>query len=323
MTKVKEKFVAHIKAGDRVDDIFVLAEKRLGHKRDGDAFLNVTLTDRSGRIKGVVWDNALQIAAATDAGQFVRAGGAVGQYRGALQLVVQQLIAVPAKSVAPEDFLPSTSRDVPRMFERLKALTDTIACDNLRALINAFWNDAEVVRKFKRAPAAKMIHHAYVGGLLEHTLSMALLVDKIADHYTDVDRDLLLVGVVLHDIGKLRELCYHHSLDYTDEGRLLSHIALGLEMVQAKIDGLDSFPQDRAALIKHMIVSHHGTREFGSPEPPKTIEAVLLNYIDEIDSRMNAIRAFMAAQDPNASWTAYHRLFERHFYKGSAAPSGA
>ncbi len=323
MSEAKVKFVADIKAGDRIDDIFVLAAKGMSHKRDGDPFLNITLADKSGQIKGVVWDNVLQIAAAADTGDFVRANGAAGEYRGSLQLVIKQLAIVPTATVAPDDFLPSTSRDVNQMFARLRALTDTIVCENLLALMNAFWDDPELVRLFKRAPAAKMMHHAYVGGLLEHTLSMALLVDKIAGHYNGVDRDLLLVGAVLHDIGKLHELTYDHSIDYTDEGRLLSHIAIGLEMVKAKIDGIEDFPAERAALIKHMIVSHHGAREFGSPEPPKTIEAVLLNYIDEIDSRMNAIREFMAGEDPNASWTSYHRLLERHFYKGDATPSGA
>jgi 3'-5' exoribonuclease len=145
---------------------------------------------------------------------------------------------------------------------------------------------------------------------------MALLADKVAGHYSGVDRDLLIVGAVLHDIGKIRELSYDVAIDYTDEGRLLSHIAIGLEIVQAKIQSLAEFPPEQAALVKHMIVSHHGAREFGSPEPPKTIEAVLLNYIDEIDSRVNGIREFMAADDPDAPWTAYHRLLERQFYKG-------
>ena len=173
---------------------------------------------------------------------------------------------------------------------------------------------------FKRAPAAKKMHHAYIGGLLEHTLSMTLLADKIAGHYSGVDRDLLIAGAVLHDIGKLRELSYQNTIDYTDEGRLLSHITIGIEMVNAKIAAIEGFPKETADLVKHMIVSHHGTRAFGSPEPPKTIEAVLLNYIDEIDSRVNAIREFMAADDADEPWTAYHRLLERQFFKGANAP---
>ncbi len=316
MGEKKSRFVSDIAAGEAVDDLFMLAEKSMAHKRDGNPFLNLTLADKSGQIKGVVWDNVEYIAAAAQAGDFVHVNGQAGEYRGVLQLVVKSVAAVPAEAVAPEDFLPATTRDVDQMFERLKSATDTITSKPLAALMNAFWDDSDIVQRFKRAPAAKMMHHAYIGGLLEHTLSMVLLADKVAGHYGGVDRDMLMVGAVLHDMGKVKELSYRHSLDYTDQGRLLSHIVLGIEMVNEKIRSVPDFPEELAALIKHMIISHHGAREFGSPEPPKTIEAVLLNYIDEIDSRINGIREFMASDDPNASWTGYHRLLGRHFYKG-------
>ena len=316
MEKTKKKFVGDIAAGDGISDIFALAEKSMSHKRDGNPFLNVVLADNSGQIKGVVWDNVAQIASDVNAGDFVHVTAQAGEYRGMLQLVVKSMSAVSAAEVAPEDYLPASSRDTEKMFERLKALTDTIASPSLRSLMDACWNDTDLVLRFKRAPAAKKMHHAYLGGLIQHTLSMALLADKVAGHYSGVDRDLLIVGAVLHDIGKIRELAYDVAIDYTDEGRLLSHIAIGLEIIQAKIQSLAEFPPEQAALVKHMIVSHHGAREFGSPEPPKTIEAVLLNYIDEIDSRVNGIREFMAADDPDASWTGYHRLLERQFFKG-------
>ncbi len=316
MTEANKKLIADITAGEGVNDIFLLAEKSMAHKRDGNPFLNLTLADKSGRIKAVVWDNAAQIASATNAGDFVRVQAAAGEYRGMLQLVVKSIVTVPADELNPEDFLPASTRNADQMLNRLKSLTDTITSEPLHALMDAFWADGDLVRLFMRAPAAKKMHHAYLGGLIEHTLSMSLLADKVAGHYSGVDRDLLIVGAVLHDIGKIRELAYDVNIDYTDEGRLLSHIAIGLEIVDAKIRSLPGFPANQAALIKHMIVSHHGAREFGSPEPPKTIEAVLLNYIDEIDSRVNAIREFMAADDPDAVWTAYHRLLERQFYKG-------
>lgn len=318
MSFEKKKFVSDIAAGDGFSDVFMLAEKSMGHKRDGNPYLTITLADKSGRIKGVVWDNVSQISSAANAGDFVRIAGSVGEYRGNLQLVVKSMAAVPADDVAPEDFLPATDRDVDKMFDRLRALTDTIADRGLRALMASFWADDALVCAFKRAPAAKMMHHAYLGGLVEHTLSMALLADKVAGHYSGVDRDMLIVGAALHDIGKIRELSYDVNIDYTDEGRLLSHISIGLEIVNAKIEALGELPVQQAALIKHMIVSHHGAREFGSPEPPKTIEAVLLNYIDEIDSRINAIRELMANEDPEATWTAYHRLLERQFYRAGA-----
>jgi 3'-5' exoribonuclease len=319
----KHLFIEAIVAGSQVNDLFVLAEKSMAHKRDGNPYLNITLADKTGRIKGVVWDNVDRVSGVADAGDFVRIAATAGEFRGAVQLVVKSLAGIDPDSVHPDDFIAATTRNVDQMFERLTGLTAAMQPGPLHNLMSAVWADADLVAQFKRAPAAKLMHHAYLGGLLEHTLSMALLADKIAGHYHRVDRDLLLVGIVFHDIGKTRELSYGHTIDYTDEGRLVNHIGIGLEIVESKIRSVKEFPAGLAAQVKHMVVSHHGAREFGSPEPPKTIEAVLLNYIDEIDSRMNAIREFMDAEDPNARWTGYHRLLERHFYIGDVPANGA
>lgn len=313
---MKKRFITDIRAGDRVDDIFVLSEKILSQKRDGNNFLNVTLSDKTGTIKGVVWDNVDQIAACITSGDFAHVNGGVSEYRGTLQVIIKKMEPFSSDRVDPSDFLPQTSRDIEGMFERLVRRTDSITTDYLKALIDAFFKDKEFVSKFKTAPAAKKMHHAYIGGLLEHTLSMVSLADKIAGHYSGIDRDLLLSGAILHDIGKIDEFEYQFKIDYSDKGRLLNHIVIGIKMVDEKLSEIDNFPEDQMLLLKHLIVSHHGTREFGSPEPPKTIEAVLLNYIDEIDSKVNAIRDFIASEDPDETWTSYHRLLERHFYKG-------
>ncbi len=319
---MKKRFITDIKAGDRVDDIFVLFEKILSQKKDGNNFLNVTLSDKTGTIKGVVWDNVDQIAAGITSGDFAHVNGSVSDYRGTLQVVIKKMEPFSPDRIDPSDFLPQTSRDIEGMFERLLKRTDSITTDYLKALIDAFFKDKEFVNKFKTAPAAKKMHHAYIGGLLEHTLSMVSLADKIAGHYSGIDRDLLLSGAILHDIGKIDEFEYQFKIDYSDKGRLLNHIVIGIKMVDDKLSGIEHFPEDQMLLLKHMIVSHHGTREFGSPEPPKTIEAVLLNYIDEIDSKVNAIRDFIASEDPDETWTSYHRLLERHFYKGKKSVAG-
>ena len=313
---MKNQFISEIKVGDFVDDIFVLSEKILAQKRDGNNFLNVTLSDKTGTIKGVVWDNVDQISAGVASGDFVHIKGNVNEYRGAFQLVIKKMEACSVEVVDPSDFLPTTRRDIGSMFERLLKLTASIETAHLKKLIDTFWNDKEFVSKFKTAPAAKKMHHAYIGGLLEHTLSMASLADKIAGHYSGVNRDLLLAGAVLHDIGKIKEYEYEFSIDYSDEGRLLSHIVMGIEMIDEKLPEIEDFPKDQMFLLKHMIVSHHGTREFGSPEPPKTIEAVILNYLDEIDSKVKGIRDFISTEDPNETWTSFHRVLGRHFYKG-------
>ncbi|UCD32572.1 MAG: HD domain-containing protein, partial [Desulfobacterales bacterium] len=313
---MKRRFINECNPGDTIDDVFVLSEKTLSQKKDGNNFLNVVLSDKTGTIKGVIWDNVDQIAARVNAGDFVSIKGNVNEYRGALQLVIKKMEACPNDFLDAADFLPKTPRDIESMFNRLLKITATIDTDHFRELIEAFWNDDDFVRTFKMAPASKKMQHAYIGGLLEHVLSMVSLADKVAGHYSGIDRDLLIAGAILHDIGKTKELEYEFKIDYTDQGRLLSHIVIGLKMIDEKFENINNFPEDQLFLLKHLIVSHHGSQEFGSPEPPKTIEAVVLHYIDEIDSKVNGIRNFMAAEDPNENWTSYHRMLGRQFYKG-------
>ena len=312
----KSQYVSSLKPGETVDDVFVLSEKSLSQKKDGKNYLNLTFMDRTGTLKGVLWENVEDTVDRISAGDYVQVKGSVSEYRGTLQLVVRTVIRSAAENVEPADFLPVTTRNIDAMFEKLLQITDTLKTPCFHDLFKLFWADAEMVRLFKAAPAAKKMHHAYIGGLLEHTLSMAILVDRLAGHYTGVDRDLLLTGAILHDIGKIREFEFSSYIDYTSEGRLLSHIVIGLQIIDEKMKLIKDFPEEQAVLLKHLVVSHHGVKEFGSPELPKTIEAVLLNHIDEIDSKVKGIREFMASEDPNASWTSFHKLLNRHFYMG-------
>ncbi|MBW2107602.1 MAG: HD domain-containing protein [Deltaproteobacteria bacterium] len=313
---MKETFVNMLKAGQSVDDIFVAMDKQLAQKKNGEPYLTLTLVDRTGDMKAVLWDNVEAISNRFAAGDYVRVKGNVSQYRDDLQVVVQDLEPASADHVEAKDFLPATERDVEQMFSQLTQAAATIQNTHLAALLKAFFEDTTFVALFKAAPAAKKMHHAYLGGLLEHTLSITRLSDAVATHYKGIDRDLLLAGAILHDIGKVHELCYDTHIDYSDSGRLLNHIVIGIEMLDEKIAVLPDFPQDLALLLKHLIVSHHGTREFGSPEPPKTLEAIILNYIDDLDAKVTGVRAFMEAQDDQTAWTSYHRLLERFFYKG-------
>ncbi len=313
---MKKQYAGSFKAGDKADDVFVLYEKILSQKKDGSDYLNITLSDRTGKIKAVVWDNVGKVAAGTNAGDFVHVRGNVSEYKGTLQVVIKSMETISSDSIDTSNFLPATGRDIDSMLKQLAGLSDSIKEKKLRELFTAFWNDAEFVEKFKKAPAAKKMHHAYIGGLLEHTLSMALLADKIAGHYSGLDRDLLIAGTILHDIGKIREFEYDIKINYSDEGRLLNHIVIGIRMVDEKIKEIQEFPGALALMLRHMIVSHHGARDFGSPEPPKTVEAVLLNYIDEIDSKISGIREFIASGDGGGNWTSYHKILERHFYTG-------
>ena len=314
---MKEQFAAGLTAGVQVDDIFVISDKAIAQKKNGENYLNVTLSDRTGEIKGVAWDNVSDAAAAGAVGDFVRVRGGVSDYRGTLQLTVRELSPVERDSVERDDFLPSTRRNPDQMLERLrKTVDENIEDTDIRALFEAFWADEGFVDGFKRAPGGKKMHHAYLGGLLEHTLSMTVLVGKIASHYIGIDMDILLAGTILHDIGKIREFEYDYTIDYSDEGKLLTHIVIGCGMLDEKIRQVPGFPGEKAMLLKHMIVSHHGSREFGSPEPPRTLEAVLLNHIDDIDAKMNGLREFIAKEDPRESWTSYNPMLRRQLFRG-------
>lgn len=313
---MKKQFINQINAGDVLSDCYVLTEKTMAQKKDGSNYLNLVLSDRTGSIKGVVWDNVEKIASQSETGAVVAVRGHVGQYRNNLQVVIKEMTMVPLEETDPSDFMLSTERDVHQMFERVVALSESLDAWYLKALFRAFWEDNAFAAQFKKAPAAKKMHHAYIGGLLEHTLSMAVLADKIAGHYNGIDRDLLVSGALLHDIGKTREFSFEMGIDYSDEGRLVNHIVIGLQMIEEKIRTIASFPEEPALLLKHMVISHHGSRELGSPEPPKTMEAVMLNCIDEMDSRVQAVREFMGKEDPGETWTSFHRLLGRHFYRG-------
>ena len=313
---MKKQFINQINAGDVLSDCYILAEKTMAQKKDGNNYLNLVLSDRTGSIKGVVWDNVGKISSQAETGAVVAVKGHVSQYRNNLQVVVKEMTVVPLDEIDPSDFVITTERDVDQMFDRVVALSESLDAWYLKALFRAFWEDESFTTQFKRAPAAKKMHHAYIGGLLEHTLSMAVLADKIAGHYNGIDRDFLVSGALLHDIGKTREFSYDMGIDYSDEGRLVNHIVIGLQMIEDKMRAVASFPEEPALLLKHMVISHHGSRELGSPEPPKTIEAVMLNCIDEMDSRIQAIREFMGKEDTGETWTSFHRLLGRHFYRG-------
>lgn len=320
---MKKTFVDTIKAGHAVDDVFVAQDKQLAFKKDGAPYLTLGLVDRSGAVKAVAWDNIEAISNRFAAGDYVRVKGNAVQYRGALQLVLKEIARVDPGEIDPCDFVPATKRDTDQMLERLMRISRTVENEHLSRLLAAFFEDNAFMERFKTAPAAKKMHHAYLGGLLEHTLSIALLIQAIAGHYDGIDHDLLLAGGILHDIGKVHELSYETRIDYSDAGRLLNHIVIGVEMLEAKIAAIEGFPENLALVLKHMIVSHHGTRDFGSPEPPKTLEAIILNYLDELDAKVTGIRAFMQGEDPAAAWTSYHKVYERFFFKGKtedAAP---
>ena len=217
------------------------------------------------------------------------------------------------------DFFPTAERDIGEMFQSLSEVLDQIKNPHLSKLLRLFWEDESFIKLFKLAPASKWLHHNYLGGLLEHTLSLVQLVLTNVAHYKGLNLDLLLTASILHDLGKVEELSYHRSFDYSDEGRLLGHIFLGMERVEDKIRQLPDFPKDLSTILKHLLLSHHGQYIWGSPKRPMTLEAVMLHYLDDMDAKINGIQQFIKKQVPEGSrWSAYHRTFEQYFYAPSS-----
>jgi 3'-5' exoribonuclease len=315
---LKTRYIDSLVDGQAIQDIFIVTEKSIAHKKDGEPFIQVRFTDRTGSIRGVIWDNVETVSTHFDHGDYVKIQARVTTYRETLQLTVFSVQRILIENIDPGDFIPKTNRDTSQMFQQLKTQSQSIENPYLQAVMQKFWDDDAFVEKFCIAPAAKKMHHAYLGGLLEHTLSVSILVDRLIKcHYRGIDRNLLLTGAMLHDIGKIYEFEYTTMIDYSTEGRLLNHIIIGIRMLDEKIASVPNFPENTAQLLRHLLISHHGIRDYGSPEPPKTLEAVILHYLDDLDSKIMGIRDYLEKSDDTTMWTPYFYPMERHFFKGN------
>jgi 3'-5' exoribonuclease len=270
-----------------VTGFFAVSAKQTRSKKDGAPYFALTFGDSTGHIEARMWDT-------TDAGDFavgdvVKLRGQVSRYQDKLQINVDRIRRAAAEEFDLGDFLPKTERNVDELWAELNAYVDSFANPHLKALLQSFLNDEEIASALREAPAAKSMHHAWIGGLLEHIVSLLGICDLAAKHY-QVNRDLLLTGGVLHDIGKLRELRWGTSFDYTLEGQLLGHITIGVGMIERKMDALPDFPPELRVLVNHMVLSHHGKYEYGSPKLPMIPEALLLHYLDDMDAKMQTMQ---------------------------------
>jgi len=312
---VPHLWVSDIKDNDQVRGQYLVKSKRMGSTKKGDPFLSLSLGDRSGEIEARVWERANSLSALFSEGDILEVEAAAGSYRGEVQLTLSDL--KPVKEVRdPSLFIEATKQDVTKMMISLRELLRKIESLEIKSLIDRFLSDSSFVHLFKRAPAAKNFHHSTLGGLLEHTLSVCRLALLVAEHYPELNRDLLLAGAFLHDIGKVRELGVATSIDYTDEGRLVGHLSLGVSMVDEKLAAMKDFPEEIALRLKHLILSHHGEYEFGSPKKPAFLEAFALHLIDDLDAKMNGLGRFIEKDRQEGRWTDFNRLFDRYFLKG-------
>ncbi len=327
---MKSPNIATLEVGQSVTAVFMVTYKDVRQKKGGDHFLSLTLADRMGDIDAKMWDNVDKIMDTFDRDGFVRVKGVAQIHLNKLQFTIHTLQAVPESEIDLADFFPASARNPDEMFGELRGHIDAMSNPHLKALLKAIFDDAGIARRFKRAPAAKSIHHAWLGGLIEHVLSLCSLCKSVGPHYPQVDLDLLMTGAILHDIGKIEELNYERGFSYSDEGQLLGHILIGLRMIHDKMSLLPEFPPRLRMLVEHLVASHHGTLEYGSPKVPMTAEAMLLHHLDNLDSKMEAVRGAVEKDKlAEGSWTTYIPSLERpllkkdKFLHPAASPSQA
>lgn len=313
-------FVAEIQPNQEIGAALVVAEKELRVAKNGKPFLTIKFVDRTGTITGRVWEHAEQVASriAPRSVVFVRARSET--FRDELQLHVQEIVPVPIEEIDPGDFVPVCPKSVPELLKNLKRLISNIRRKPLQQLIRQLLRDQEFMERFQKAPAAKSMHHAYLGGLLEHTVAVMDIVYRITEAYPELDRDILLTGALLHDVGKIDEFDYELYIDYSNAGRLLGHMVLGVQILEDKIRLLPAFPQEEALILKHLILSHHGEAEFGAVKLPVTREAFVLHFADDLDAKMNSLSRILSEEGgAEELWTAYQPLFNRFFFRGFPA----
>ncbi|NBX30266.1 HD domain-containing protein [bacterium] len=306
----------------QIDQIFLATHKQLRPNRNGQLYLQVDLADKSGAITGRLWNASDDDFNAFEDGDYVRVEGHTQLYSGSLQLIVTAIERVDPRTVDESEFRVLAAADVDRLWAELRSLTDTIRSAPLRALVAELLGDGELAAAFCRCPAGVKHHHAYAGGLLDHVVNLLRLADRIAPLYPALDRDLLLVGVLVHDVGKTVELESEAGFSYTDAGQLLGHVLLGVEIVDAKIRAIadrtgTAFDAETAVRVKHMIASHHGQLEFGAAKVPMTLEAVALHHIDLLDAKMAAVTQLLRAEASiDGGWTQFHQHHGRKFFRG-------
>jgi len=320
-------FVDSLKVpGAIVEQVFQLADKDLRTTRKGAFYIMARLRDRTGEIPAVMWDATEALFAAVPQDGYVLVKGRVGEYNGAPQVLIEAMRPARDNEVDLKDFLPVGPGDPQEHLARLREVLAEVRRPALRALVDAVWADERLLADLLRAPAAEKLHHAYLGGLLEHTLSVAETALLLCRRYDRLDRDLLLLGVLWHDLGKTRELAYQDSFGYTDAGRLVGHLIQGVLMLEEKVRdvraaGVD-FPEDLANVLRHLVLAHHGEYAFGSPKLPMTAEAFALHHLDNLDAKLHAFwRNVEADADPARRWTGWNKMFGGALFKGLVEPA--
>ena len=323
-SRADRQTVASLRPNQSLSEVYLLNSCELRSARNGSLYLQMKLTDRSGTIEGRLWNASQAMGKALDGAQYVYVKGRVETYQGRLQVVADGIKPVEPDNVLLDDFLPHTAQDVDELYARLERAAGTVTQPQLAVLLKAFLDDEEIARGFRRCPAAVSFHQPYLGGLLEHTVNVVELAELVCDRYESLNRDLLVTSAVLHDVGKIRELTYNGPFGYSDQGKLVGHLVIGVMMIQEKLEAMSDFPDDLRDVLFHMILSHHGEHEWGSPKLPMTPEALVLHHLDNLDAKVEASSREIETDPMSKShWTGFSRMFKRELYKGLARDSEA
>jgi len=313
---MKKTFVSELTGEQTITSFFLVSAKELRNTKEGKPYLRLELCDRSGTVEARMWTKFEAVAHEVSREDIVKVEARVELYRDRTQLALVQLRKARPEEIELADYLPHTKEDVENMWAELLAHGQSIGNSWIRTLVLSILNDAAVAPRYKKAPAAKVMHHAYLGGLLEHVVGLCGLAKQVAAHYQpELDVDLLLTAAILHDVGKLDELCYERAIGYTTGGQLLGHIVMEVETVARAIDRIAGFPAELKTVVLHLLISHHGEYEFGSPKLPMIREALVFHYLDDLDSKMAAARTALAQESGDEEWSAYSGALQRKFLK--------
>jgi 3'-5' exoribonuclease len=321
----KLQWIRDLKEKEPIAAPFLVKFAAVAVDKNGKSYMNLVFMDKSGELEARIWDDIAKYSGQVVRDSFVWVEGKCQAYQGRRQIVVNRLTLLREDEITVKDYLPESKVDAEALYAKLLEYVTTMQDPFYKALAESIVrDDADIADRIKRAPAAKSVHHAYKTGLLEHVVSITGMLDSLSAHYGRIlDRDLLFLGGFLHDIGKLWELSYDRVTDYTTEGKLIGHLVMGVELVERKVRELEAqdgrlpgvFPEEKKLLVKHLILAHHGELEYGSPKRPKCLEALVVHYIDDLDSKVNAIKTFIEADQSPGRWTGLHRMYERFFFK--------
>ncbi len=310
-----KQLIKDIQPGEEVKSVFFTQRKELRKTRRGDLYISLELADRSGSVEAKIWDQVAKYKDSFSEKEFVAVNGRAGVYQDQLQLEIKTIRRCREEEVDLEQFLRKARADLVELEETLRLMVSELKERNLRELLGRLLEDEDFMERFRRAPAAKSYHHPYLGGLLEHTVSVALVCDKICSLYPGVDRELLISAAILHDVGKIKELEYGRAILYSDEGRFLGHLVLGDEMLRELIQEMPGFPPELEMRLRHAILSHHGELEWGSPKQPMTMEALILHHVDNLDAKANSFLEVTERRiEGDGRWTDMRNLFKRPLY---------